>query len=62
MPTMDLAGRVFRDADVLKKEPKRFARAVGWEKGPIITLAADMAQIHLDMSLVCALSDDADCA
>lgn len=45
------------DADVLKKEPKRFARAVGWEKGPIITLAADMAQIHLDMSLACALSD-----
>ncbi len=45
------------DADVLKKEPRRFARPVGWEKGPIMTLAAEMAQIHLDMALIAALSD-----
>lgn len=45
------------DADVLKKEPRRFARKPGWEDGPIITLAAEMAQIHLDLSLVAALTD-----
>ncbi|MBL8632007.1 MAG: hypothetical protein JNM40_02205 [Myxococcales bacterium] len=45
------------DADVLKNEPRRFARKPGWEDGPIITLAAEMAQIHLDLSLIAALTD-----
>lgn len=45
------------DADVLKAEPRRFARKAGWEGGPIITLAAEMAQLHLDLALVAALGD-----
>lgn len=45
------------DADVLKSEPRRFARKPGWEAGPIITLAAEMAQLHLDLALIAALSD-----
>lgn len=45
------------DSDMLKSEPRRFARAVGWDKGPILTLAAEMSQTHLDLSLIAALSD-----
>jgi len=45
------------DADVLKTDPRRFARKAGYERAPIITLAAEMAQIHLDLALVAALSD-----
>jgi hypothetical protein len=45
------------DAEVLKSEPRRFARKAGYERAPIITLAAEMAQIHLDLALVAALSD-----
>lgn len=45
------------DSDVLDTDPRRFARAVGWEKGPIMTLAAEMTQIHLDLALLAGLSD-----
>lgn len=45
------------DPEVLKIDPRRFARKAGYERAPIITLAAEMAQIHLDMALVAALSD-----
>ena len=45
------------DPDVLKSDPRRFARKAGYERAPIITLAAEMAQIHLDIGLVAALSD-----
>ncbi len=45
------------DPDVLKSEPRRFARKAGYERAPIITLAAEMAQIHLDLALIAALSD-----
>ncbi len=45
------------DPDVLKTDPRRFARKAGYERAPIITLAAEMAQIHLDIGLVAALSD-----
>ena len=45
------------DPAVLKAEPRRFAVAAGWPSGPIVTLAAEMAQLHLDMALLAALSD-----
>lgn len=45
------------DADVLKREPRRFARKLGWEQGPLLTLAAEMSQTHLDLALLAALSD-----
>lgn len=45
------------DADVLKTEPRRFARKAGYERAPIITLAAEMAQIHLDVAMLAAHSD-----
>lgn len=45
------------DPSVLQTEPRRFAKAAGWEGGPIITLASEMAQIHLDLALLAALSD-----
>lgn len=45
------------DPEVLKTDPRRFARKAGYEGAPIITLAAEMAQIHLDIALVAALSD-----
>lgn len=43
------------DPEVLKQEPRRFAVAAGYPKGPIMTLAAEMAQTHLDLSLLAAL-------
>lgn len=45
------------DPSVLQTEPRRFAKAAGWEAGPIVTLASEMAQIHLDLALLAALSD-----
>ena len=45
------------DPDVLKSEPRRFARKAGYERAPIITLAAEMAQSHLDIALIAAPSD-----
>lgn len=45
------------DPDVLKKEPKRFAKKIGFANGPIMTLAAEMAQIHADLALLAALSE-----
>lgn len=45
------------DPEVLKNDPRRFAKIVGFERAPIITLAAQMAQIHLDLALLAALTD-----
>jgi hypothetical protein len=45
------------DAEVLKADPKRFAVAAGYAPGPILTLAAEMNQIHTDLGLIAALSD-----
>jgi hypothetical protein len=45
------------DPEVLKKDPRRFAKKADYERAPIITLAAEMAQQHLDLSLIAALSD-----
>lgn len=45
------------DAEVLKNDPRRFARRVGYERAPVITLAAQMAQIHLDLALIAELSE-----
>jgi hypothetical protein len=45
------------DSEVLKTDPKRFAVPANWPDGPIITLAAEMNQIHLDLALIAALSD-----
>jgi hypothetical protein len=44
------------DSDVLKSDPKRFAVAAGYAPGPILTLAAEMNQIHLDLALIAASS------
>lgn len=46
------------DSDVLKSEPRRFAVATGYPKGPILTLAAEMAQLHLDLALLAILSEE----
>jgi hypothetical protein len=43
------------DPEVLKREPRRFAVASSYKKGPILTLAAEMAQEHLDLALLAAL-------
>lgn len=45
------------DPEVLKKEPRRFAKKAGYDRAPIITLAAEMAQTHLDLALIAGLSD-----
>jgi hypothetical protein len=45
------------DPEVLKKEPRRFAKKAGFDRAPILTLAAEMAQIHLDLALIAGLSD-----
>lgn len=45
------------DPAVLKSEPRRFAKAAGWPQGPVVTLAAEMAQLHLDLALLAQLSD-----
>jgi hypothetical protein len=45
------------DPDVLQKDPRRFAKKAGYDRAPIITLAAEMAQEHLDLALIAGLSD-----
>lgn len=45
------------DPDVLKSDPRRFARKAGYERAPILTLAAEMSQEHLDLALLAALTD-----
>jgi hypothetical protein len=45
------------DPKVLQTDPRRFAKSVGYAKSPVMTLAAEMAQIHLDLSLLAALGD-----
>lgn len=45
------------DPEVLKNDPRRFAKKVGFERAPIITLAAQMAQLHLDLALLAELTD-----
>src|SRR5262249_47423292 len=35
---------------------RRFAVAAGYPKGPILTLAAEMAQAHLDLALLASLT------
>lgn len=46
------------DPAVLKSDPRRFAVAAGYEKGPVLTLAAEMAQEHLDLALLASLVDE----
>lgn len=53
LPPLDFSA----DSAVLQTEPKRFAVASSYPAGPILTLAAEMAQLHLDLSLLAALSD-----
>lgn len=48
------------DSEVLKTDPKRFAVAAGYDPGPILTLAAEMNQIHTDLALIAALSGQPD--
>jgi hypothetical protein len=43
------------DTAVLKTDPRRFAMRVGYDRAPVITLAAEMAQLHLDLALLAAL-------
>jgi hypothetical protein len=45
------------DSDVLQTDPKRFAVPVGYPPGPILTIADDMAQEHLDLALLAALEE-----
>ena len=45
------------DPEVLKNDPRRFAKRVGYERAPVITLAAQMAQLHLDLALIAQLND-----
>lgn len=45
------------DSEVLKSDPRRFARKPGYERAPILTLAAEMSQEHLDIALLAALTD-----
>jgi hypothetical protein len=45
------------DPEVLKTDPRRFAVPVNWEGAPIQTLAPEMAQTHVDLALLAALSD-----
>ena len=45
------------DPEVLKQDPRRFAKKAGWDRAPIITLAAEMAQEHLDLAIIAGLSD-----
>lgn len=47
------------DPEVLQTDPPRFAVAAGWPGGPIVTLAAEMTQAHLDLATLAAL-DGAD--
>ncbi len=43
------------DPEVLQTDPPRFAVAAGWPGGPIVTLAAEMTQAHLDLATLAAL-------
>ena len=43
------------DPEVLKTDPRRFAVASSYPKGPVLTLAAEMAQEHLDLALLASL-------
>jgi len=45
------------DPEVLKKDPRRFAKKAGFDRAPVLTLAAEMAQEHLDLALIAGLSD-----
>ena len=45
------------DPEILKSDPRRFAKRVGYDRAPVITLAAEMAQIHLDLALITELSE-----
>jgi hypothetical protein len=47
------------ETEVLKSEPRRFAVASGYPKGPVLTLAKEMAQAHLDLALLAALEGHA---
>jgi hypothetical protein len=47
------------DPDVLKKDPRRFAVASGYPPGPILTIAAEMAETHLELAMIAALDDEA---
>lgn len=42
------------DPEVLKSDPRRFAVASGYPKGPVLTLGAEMAELHLDLALIAA--------
>jgi len=43
------------DPQVLKDEPERFLLKTGFADGPVLALAADMAQLHTDMALLAQL-------
>ncbi len=43
------------DSEVLKSDPPRFAVASGYPNGTVITLAAEMAQEHIDLAMLAAL-------
>jgi hypothetical protein len=45
------------DPEVLKSDPRRFAVASAYPKGPILSIAAEMAQEHMDLALLAGLSD-----
>lgn len=43
------------DPAVLKERPDHFRIASGWPDGPVLTLAAEMAQLHTDLAVLAAL-------
>lgn len=45
------------DPEVLKNDPRRFAVAAGYPKGPVLTLGAEMAELHLELALIAASLD-----
>ena len=44
------------DPEMLKTDPRRFAVASGYPKGPILTLAAEMSQLHTDLAMLAVLT------
>lgn len=44
------------DSAVLQEDPRRFAVPAGFPEGPIVTLAPEMAQLHLDLALLAGTS------
>jgi len=44
------------DPDVLQSDPPRFAVAVGWPAGPVLTLAPEMAQTHINVATLAFLA------